>query len=152
MVKKGLLLACILSSGLMLANCGHSSSKASEEEKNSELTTKAQSTESEVGYKIEDGKIIPVNGKPVIVDFSATWCPPCQQLKPIFHKLAEEFKGRINFVTIDVDENPALAHSYGAQNIPYLVFIDENGKVADTLVGFQSREYILETINHYFGF
>lgn len=103
-------------------------------------------------YKIENGKIIPTNDKPTIVDFSATWCPPCKQLKPIFEKLAEEFKGRINFITIDVDENPELSQNYGVQNIPMMVFLNKDGQIQNTLIGFQTREQLLETINTYYGF
>ncbi|MCH5236677.1 MAG: thioredoxin family protein [Muribaculaceae bacterium] len=105
-----------------------------------------------VAYKIENSKIIPTNGLPTIIDFSATWCPPCRQLKPIFSKLEEEFKGRINFITIDVDDNPSIAQYYGVQSIPMLIFMDPNGQIKNTLVGFQTRDQLLETINTYFGF
>ena len=103
-------------------------------------------------YKIENGRIIPVNGRPMIVDFSATWCPPCRQLKPIFEKLAEEFRGRIDFVTVDVDENPSLAMEYGANSIPMMVFLNKDGQVQNTIVGFQNRDQLLAAINTYFGF
>lgn len=103
-------------------------------------------------YKVENGRILPTDGKPMIVDFSATWCPPCRQLKPIFEKLAEDFRGRITFVTIDVDENPELAQSYGVQSIPMMVFLNKDGQVQNTIVGFQNRDQLLSAINTYFGF
>ena len=103
-------------------------------------------------YKIEDGKIIPLSVRPLIVDFSATWCPPCRQLKPIFEKLAEDFRGRITFVTIDVDENPELAQSYGVQSIPMMIFLNKDGQIQNTIVGFQDRGQLLAAINTYFGF
>lgn len=103
-------------------------------------------------YKIVDGIIKPANGRPMIVDFSATWCPPCRQLKPIFEKLAEEFKGRIDFVTVDVDQNPELSTSYGVQSIPMMVFLDKDGQIQNTIVGFQNRDQLLSAINTYFGF
>lgn len=102
-------------------------------------------------YKIVDGIIKPANGRPMIVDFSATWCPPCRQLKPIFEKLAEEFKGRIDFVTVDVDQNPELSTSYGVQSIPMMVFLDKDGQIQNTIVGFQNRDQLLSAINTYFG-
>lgn len=102
--------------------------------------------------KIVDGKIKPENGRPMIVDFSASWCPPCRQLKPIFEKLAEDFKGRIDFVTVDVDENPELSQAYGVQSIPMMVFLNKDGQIQNTIVGFQNRDQLLAAINTYFGF
>ena len=106
----------------------------------------------EVAYNVENSRIVPKNGLPTIIDFSATWCPPCRQLKPIFSKLEEEFKGRINFITIDVDENPEISAAYGVQSIPMLIFMSPDGQIKNTLVGFQTRDQLLETINTYFGF
>ena len=103
-------------------------------------------------YKIEEGRIMPVDGKPMIVDFSATWCGPCRQLKPIFEELAEEFRDRITFLTIDTDENPELAQAYNVTGIPTLIFINKDGQIQDTISGFQNRDQLLAAINTYFGF
>lgn len=103
-------------------------------------------------YKVEDGRIKPLHNRPMIVDFSATWCPPCRQLKPIFEKLAEDFKGRIDFVTIDVDDNPEISQAYGVQSIPMLLFLNKDGQIQDTIIGFQNRDQLLAAINTYFGF
>ena len=103
-------------------------------------------------YKVEQGRIIPTDGKPMIVDFSATWCPPCKALKPIFEKLAEEFRGRLSFVTVDVDQNPEISQAYGVINIPTLIFLDKDGQIQNTIVGFQNRDQLLAAINTYFGF
>lgn len=103
-------------------------------------------------FKVENGRIMPVDGKPMIVDFSATWCPPCRQLKPIFEKLAEDFRDRITFVTIDVDENPELAQAYRVTNIPMMIFLNKDGQIQNTIVGFQDRDQLLAAINTYFGF
>ena len=129
---------------------GHNKSETVTNEENIEMAP--NEVEEAPIYKMADGRIMPANGKPTIVDFSATWCPPCKQLKPIFEKLAEEFKGRINFITIDVDENPELSQAYGVQSIPMMVFLNKDGQIQDTLIGFQTREQLLETINTYFGF
>ena len=50
------------------------------------------------------------NGKPSIVDFTASWCGPCQRMKPIFYSLADDFKDEYNFISIDIDENPGISH------------------------------------------
>ena len=103
-------------------------------------------------YKIDNNRIIPTNGKPTIVDFSATWCPPCRQLKPIFERLEKEFEGRINFITIDVDNNPELSQSYQVSSIPMLLFLNKDGQIQNTIVGFRDYDQLLSAINTSFGF
>ena len=147
-MKKGLLSVLVLSA-FTFFSC-NSSYRAGEAE--TDANAAAVENAQEVAYKVVNSKIVPQNGLPTIVDFSATWCPPCQKLKPIFSKLEEEFNGRINFVTIDVDANPQISQYYGVQSIPMLIFMDKDGQVKNTIVGFQTREQLLETINTYFGF
>ena len=149
-MKKGIFLSLVVATCAFMSCQGHNKAETMANEENIEMAP--NEVDEQPIYKMADGRIMPANGKPTIVDFSATWCPPCKQLKPIFEKLAEEFKGRINFVTIDVDENPDLAQAYGVQNIPMMVFLNKDGQIQNTLVGFQTREHLLETINTYFGF
>lgn len=149
-MKKTLCLSIIALSATLFSCHAKSDYKVSEAENDNAVATVENSLD--VAYKVENSKIIPTNGLPTIVDFSATWCPPCRQLKPIFTKLEEEFKGRINFITIDVDQNPEISQAYGVQSIPMLIFMDPNGQIKNTLVGFQTRDQLLETINTYFGF
>lgn len=79
-------------------------------------------------------------GKPTIIDFSATWCPPCRQFKPIFEKAKEQYSAQANMMTIDVDENPEMAASYGVESIPTVVFINANGEIANISVGLISEQ------------
>ena len=149
-MRKAFFLSLILASTCFLSCQGNAKTEAIPDEENVEM---APNEVVEVpSYKVVDGKIMPTDNKPMIVDFSATWCPPCQQLKPIFEKLAEDFRGRITFVTIDVDDNPDLAQAYGVTNIPMMVFINKDGQIQSTLVGFQNRDQLLAAINTYFGF
>ncbi|MCH5226192.1 MAG: thioredoxin family protein [Muribaculaceae bacterium] len=150
-LKKSLfLLAVLVITGIFYACGGNAHKEAIPDEEMVEMTP------NEVveipSYEIKDNHILPVDGKPMIVDFSATWCPPCKALKPIFEKLAEDFRGRITFVTIDVDEQPELAQAYGVSNIPALIFLNKDGQVQNTIVGFQNRDQLLAAINTYFGF
>jgi len=46
---------------------------------------------------------------PIIIDFTATWCPPCQMIKPIFEQLAEKYQGKAILVKVDVDERSDIA-------------------------------------------
>lgn len=76
--------------------------------------------------------------KPVVVDFWATWCKPCVMVAPILDELAEEYNERINFVKVDVDENPKTAARYGIMSIPAL-FIFKNGEPVKHLIGFRPK-------------
>ena len=147
-MKKGILLGVIVAAGLLLS-CGNNAKAESAD--NSAPKESVNLSEKAI-YKVENGLMKPTNGLPMIVDFSATWCPPCQKLKPIFHDLGEEFKGRINFFTIDVDENPGLAANYEVSSIPALVFINKDGQIQNIVVGFRDKDQLLSDINTYFGF
>lgn len=149
-MKKLFLISALVVTSLMFSCKGNAQKDAIPDEERVEM---APNEVVEVPqYKVVDGQIMPVDGKPMIVDFSATWCPPCRQLKPIFEKLAEDFRGRITFVTIDVDQHPELAQAYGVQSIPMMVFLNKDGQIQNTLVGFQDRDQLLAAINTYYGF
>ena|SRR3989344_6700723 len=85
--------------------------------------------------------------KPVLVDFSAEWCGPCQLLKPIFDELSKEIK-EIKFVKVDVDEEKELSLKYGVGGVPCLILF-KNGEVFDRLVGLTSKEYLKNWLKGY---
>ncbi len=58
---------------------------------------------------------------PALVDFYATWCPPCKMLAPVLDQMAGEYEGRVKVVKINVDEEPALAGSYRIDSVPTLI-------------------------------
>ena len=72
--------------------------------------------------------------KPVLVDFWATWCPPCRMLAPIIAQIAEERAGEIKVGKIDVDDEPELAVQYGIASIPTLK-VFKNGEVVNSSIG-----------------
>jgi len=61
---------------------------------------------------------------PVVVDFYATWCPPCKHLVPILDRLATEFSGKIKFVKVNSDEEYQLSETYQVTGLPTVVLID----------------------------
>ena len=61
---------------------------------------------------------------PVLVDFHADWCRPCQLLGPVLDELAAEWAGRLKIVKVDVERNPATYKAYGIQSIPTLILFD----------------------------
>ncbi len=83
--------------------------------------------------------------KPVLVDFWAAWCGPCQMLLPIMDEVAEE-AGEVKVCKVNVDEEPELAAQYKVMTIPTLVLI-KNGTVLKTTVGVRPKAEILKMLN-----
>lgn len=73
--------------------------------------------------------------EPVIVDFTAAWCPPCQMMAPVVEKLADEFAGKVKIGKLDTDENQDIAIRYGVSGIPTLGLF-RDGRLVDRMVGF----------------
>ncbi len=82
-------------------------------------------------------------GKPMILDFWATWCGPCQMVGPMIDELAEEFNGKIIVGKVNVDENSDLPSQYGIRNIPTILFF-KGGEMVNKLVGAQSKAKLQE--------
>lgn len=74
---------------------------------------------------------------PVLVDFYATWCPPCKASAPFIESLAETYEGRLTILRVDTDKAQALASSFGIQSIPTFFLVD-GGTIQGKLVGYAS--------------
>lgn len=83
--------------------------------------------------------------KPVVIDFWASWCGPCQMQAPIVDEIAETMGDQYKVCKVNVDDQPALAMEYRVGNIPTLVFVN-HGIFQTRLVGWQSKETIVETL------
>ncbi|MBP3822796.1 MAG: thioredoxin [Bacteroidaceae bacterium] len=73
-------------------------------------------------------------GKPMVVDFWATWCGPCKKIGPYIEELAQQYADQVIIGKVDVDENDGLAIRFGIRNIPTVLFF-RNGEVADKQIG-----------------
>jgi thioredoxin 1 len=84
--------------------------------------------------------------EPVLVDFWAWWCPPCQQIAPIVDELADENQGRAKIGKLDINESPQMTRAYNVDRIPTLLLF-KNGQVIEKLVGLQSKERLQKAID-----
>lgn len=144
MKKNGKIVAACLAT-LILSGCvnnqkekiGYSSDSDSVTTENIADAVKSVNIDEETlvkaGFKSE-------NGLPTIVDFSAVWCPPCQEFKPIFHDAAKLYAGRIDFIAVDVDSFPKLSEKYGVSAIPTVIYFDSEGKEINRTQGFLGKE------------
>jgi peroxiredoxin len=122
-------------------------------------------------------KLSDYKGKVILLNFWATWCPPCRKELPDLSSIAKEFKGKnFELIGVSVDENPSALVSFlnsnslsytvlhengglldkymavvgGTQNvIPQTFIIDKNGKVVENLIGSRSKEDFVSIINKY---
>ncbi|MCI1255821.1 MAG: thioredoxin [Corynebacterium provencense] len=85
-------------------------------------------------------------GRPVIVDFWASWCGPCRQMEPVLDSIAEDYDGRVTVAKVNVDEERLLASMYQIMSIPALLVFKDGHKVAE-LHGKQSWAALAETLD-----
>jgi thioredoxin 1 len=83
--------------------------------------------------------------KPVLVDFFATWCGPCQMLAPILKDVKTNLGERISIIKIDVDKNQAVAAQYQVRGVPTMILF-QNGKQLWRQSGLISKEEIIKII------
>jgi thioredoxin 1 len=86
--------------------------------------------------------------KPVLVDFWAVWCGPCQMMGPIIEELAKEVAGKYKVGKMNVDENRETAAKFGIMSIPTLI-IFKDGKAVKQLVGVQSKDNLKEELEKF---
>ncbi|RKY68162.1 MAG: thioredoxin [Candidatus Latescibacterota bacterium] len=84
----------------------------------------------------------------LVVDCWAPWCQPCLMVAPVIAELAEDYKGKIVFGKLNVDENPETAVKYGIRSIPALL-VFQKGKIVDLIIGAQPRQALEAQITKY---
>ncbi len=90
--------------------------------------TKAEFLQKVVNYEANPSSWKYLGDKPCIIDFWATWCPPCKVIAPILDDLAKEYDGQIYVYKVDVDQQKELAQAFGIQSIPTLLFVPMDGE------------------------
>ena len=76
--------------------------------------------------------------KITMIDFWATWCPPCLALGPTIDALAVQYEGKIKVGKVNTDENPEMSINYGVTNLPCVLFI-KDGAIVDKHIGLAPR-------------
>jgi thioredoxin 1 len=87
---------------------------------------------------------------PIVVDFWASWCGPCQKLGPIFEELSKEFEGKLKFGKCSTENFPEIAEKSKVQGIPCLIIFNK-GKEADRIVGFMPKDDLKTKLNEIIG-
>lgn len=87
---------------------------------------------------------------PILVDFYADWCGPCQALAPTLASLAEDAAGVLEVVKVDIDESPELASRFGVQKIPTLILF-EGGEPVAQIMGAVPRSELLAQLEPFIG-
>lgn len=110
---------------IMLASCGNAGAQSSQTAKRvQELNASTFSTKV---YDMSDEDMKYLGDKPAIVDFTATWCGPCQRIAPVLEELAKEYEGKIVIYKVDIDKNRDLAKEFNVSSIPAILYIPLTG-------------------------
>ena len=82
---------------------------------------------------------------PVLVDFTASWCPPCRMVTPVLEQLAADERDRLRVVQLDVDAEPETARAYRVMGLPTMSLF-RGGEVVATVVGARPRAAIAREV------
>lgn len=85
------------------------------------------------------------SGLPVLVEFTASWCPPCRMIAPVLAEVAREEAHRLKVVELDVDANPGTTTAYGVLSMPTLM-VFRDGEPVRSMVGARPKRRLLEEL------
>lgn len=138
----------ILGLFIALAACGNAKQEVAtkEAEADQEMAEYVNPADEKLPFEIRDNVIFNEN-VPVVVDFYADWCNPCKKYAPTFHEVAEKYANSACFVSLNVDEYPALADSYEVKSIPCTVFIMPGGALLGKELGILSADNLETLVN-----
>lgn len=130
--KAAALAAISVASMIGCSNAGAKNDKKTDETRKAVVELNTEQFNAKV-YDMNKEDLKYLGGKPAIVDFTATWCGPCQRIAPILEELAKEYEGEIVIYKVDVDENKPLAKSFNVSSIPAVMFIPLEGEPVMTV-------------------
>lgn len=119
-----------------LAACGNAGAKNDKKKNDDTRKAVVELNTEQFNAKVYDmskDDLVYLGDKPAIVDFTATWCGPCQKIAPILEELAKEYEGQIVIYKVDVDQNKPLAKSFNVSSIPAVLYIPAEGEPVMTV-------------------
>lgn len=137
-----------MASILIFAACGNAGAKNAErkDEKGKGVVELDAKAFNEKVYNLTVEDLAYLGDKPAIVDFTASWCGPCQRIAPILEELAAEYKGKIVIYKVDIDKERGLAEAFNVSSIPAVLFIPNGDEEPVMTVGSRGKEKFVEQI------
>lgn len=133
---------------LLFAACGNAGAKTTER-KGKGVTELNSETFNEKVYDMTLPELAYLGNKPAIVDFTATWCGPCQRIAPILEELADEYRKDIVIYKVDIDKERGLAEAFNISSIPAILYIPADGSDPIMTIGARGKERFKEEIGKY---
>lgn len=133
---------------MMFAACGNAGAQNDKKKDKAPKAVKELNAESfsEKVFDMNSEELVFLGDKPVVVDFTASWCGPCQRIAPILEELAVEYDGKIRIYKVDIDKERALAQAFNVSSIPAVLYIPANGEEPVMTVGARGKEKFKEEI------
>lgn len=143
MTMRKIFLAFVLTS-LVITSCGQTKTdkQVSTENLPTEVNTE-QFIEQIIDFRDKDWRFL--GDQPVVIDFYASWCPPCKKLSPILDELSQEYKGKVKFYKVNVDNEPDLVKAFDIKSMPTLVYVALNGDMTSS-IGYMTKKKLIELI------
>ena len=143
----GRIAAFSLAAIIIAAACGNTGTdNKDKKEKKTEKTEKKgyvkeldAATFNTTVYDLSKEGMTYLGNKPAIVDFTASWCGPCQRIAPILEELAAEYDGQILIYKVDIDRNPDLAKTFGVSSIPAILYIPVGNEDPSMTIGSRDK-------------
>lgn len=132
---------------MLLAACGNAGAQNDRKNKAQKGVQELNAESfSEKVFDMNSEELVFLGDKPVIVDFTASWCGPCQRIAPILEELAAEYSDKIIIYKVDIDKERGLAQAFNVSSIPAVLYIPVNGEDPVMTVGARGKERFREEI------
>lgn len=132
-----------LSAAIMITSCGNAGARNAEDssqEKKTKVVVELNSDDfNKLVYDMKVDGVEYLGALPAIVDFTATWCGPCQRIAPVLDELAAEYDGQIVIYKVDIDKERELAKAFNISSIPAVLYIPLDGEPVIT-IGSRGKE------------
>jgi thioredoxin len=133
---------------MLIGACGNAGAQNDRKKENTPKAVKELNAAdfTEKVYDMDSENPVFLGDKPAIVDFTASWCGPCQRIAPVLEEIAKEHEGEIVVYKVDVDKEKGLAQAFNVSSIPAVLYIPLNGEPVMT-IGARGKEKFKEEIS-----